>query len=239
MKPSSIVLLSAGLDSSVNLFLAHRSHHIKLALTFDYGQRAAKQEISHSRKLCEILNVPHKVIELPFFKEFAHSSLVNVSLEVPVGEEIKIADQVASKNSALKVWVPNRNGIFLNIAAGFAEGLGAKLIVPGFNIEEAETFPDNSEDFIGSINQSLSFSTANAVMVDCFTKRMNKTEIVAEAVKLKIPLEIIWPCYLSLDKPCGSCESCQRLKRALSQNGLSNLFTSLFLTQTTREKGKE
>ena len=51
------------------------------------------------------------------------------------------------------------NGIFLNIAAGFAEALSAQAVLPGFNKEEAATFPDNSVDFLESLNHSFSFST--------------------------------------------------------------------------------
>ncbi|MDZ4663116.1 MAG: 7-cyano-7-deazaguanine synthase, partial [Pseudomonadota bacterium] len=59
-KESCVVLLSGGLDSTVNLFEARQEFQIELALTFDYGQRAAKKEIEFSRKICEILNAPHR-----------------------------------------------------------------------------------------------------------------------------------------------------------------------------------
>ena len=49
--------------------------------------------------------------------------------------------------SAKNVWVPNRNGAFINIAASFCDAYEADYIVIGFNAEEAVTFPDNSTDF--------------------------------------------------------------------------------------------
>ncbi len=63
-----VVLLSGGLDSTVNAFEAKKHHHeIVLALTFNYGQRAAKKEIEHSAKIAAHLGVPHKVVDLPWF----------------------------------------------------------------------------------------------------------------------------------------------------------------------------
>ena len=66
MKTKALVLLSSGLDSTVNLYAAHQNHDVVLALTFDYGQRAAQKEKEQSKKICDELGVPHKVLELPF-----------------------------------------------------------------------------------------------------------------------------------------------------------------------------
>jgi 7-cyano-7-deazaguanine synthase len=210
----SLVLLSGGLDSTINLYEAKRVSDVVLALTFNYGQRAQTRELEHAGAIAKRVGVPHRVVELPWFKDFTNTSLVSTSREVPVGQEISIDDLKTSQTSAKAVWVPNRNGILLNVAAGFAEGLGADWIVPGFNIEEAATFPDNSEDFLRSLTHSLSFSTANAVEVKCFTTQMNKSEIVRRGIELGVDFEMIWPCYFGGQTPCGTCESCQRFKRA-------------------------
>lgn len=214
----SVVLLSSGLDSTVNLFEAHRKGGVALALSFDYGQRAAVREISQAARLAKHLGVPHRVLELPFFKDFGQSSLVDRSKEVPTSS-VKIDDRAASEQSAKSVWVPNRNGIFLNIAAGFAEALGADAVIPGFNIEEAATFPDNSTDYMRALDKSFSYSTANKVKVVCFTDRLDKPKIAARALELGVPLDMMWPCYFAEEKWCGRCESCQRAKRALIAAG--------------------
>src|SRR5262249_19186664 len=138
---SAVVLLSAGLDSSYNLAKASASLGLRLALTFDYGQRAAAREIERAGALAQHFAVPHQVVTLPFFKTFTKTALLG-GADVPVGSEVLIDDREQSERTAERVWVPNRNGIFLNIAAGFAEGLDATLVIPGFNREEAATFPD-------------------------------------------------------------------------------------------------
>lgn len=210
-----VVLLSSGLDSTVNLYAAKTQGQVALTLTFDYGQRAAPKEIESAKKLSQALNVPHKVLELPFFKDFGQSSLVDTSKALPTGDAVSIDDKKTSEKTAKSVWVPNRNGIFLNIAAGFAESLGADAVIPGFNQEEAATFPDNSKSFLNALTGSLDYSTANHVKVECFTTDMVKTQIAEWGKKLGVDWSLMWPCYQSLNKWCGECESCQRSKRAL------------------------
>lgn len=216
MKKKAVVLLSSGLDSSVNLFEAQQKEEVVLALTFDYGQKAARKEVEHSRKLAEYLKVPHKVVSLPWFKDFNKSSLLVDSEDVPTGSQVDIQSHEQSLQTAKSVWVPNRNGIFLNIGAAFAEALGAKFVIPGFNAEEATTFPDNSEAFMKELTRSLSFSTANQVEVHCYTVNLQKTEIVKRGALLKMPWHLLWPCYFSKEKWCGECESCLRSKRAFA-----------------------
>jgi 7-cyano-7-deazaguanine synthase len=216
----SVVLLSSGLDSGVNLYEAHNEGQVVMALTFHYGQKAAVKEIEKSKVLCEKLQVPHEVIDLSFFKSFLGSSLINQNLSIPNQNEVHIDDLTTSQKTAKSVWVPNRNGIFLNIAAGFAENLKADFVVPGFNLEEATTFADNSDSFLKALDHSFSFSTNNAVKTKCFTTHLNKTQIVKRALELKVPIDDLWPCYHAHDSWCGQCESCQRAKRAFEANGL-------------------
>jgi 7-cyano-7-deazaguanine synthase len=221
MKSKAVVLLSSGLDSSVNLFEAVKAHAVVMALTFNYGQKAGPAEIRSAGRLSDFVKVPHKVIELPFFRDFNRSSLIVKAEKVPTGDAVKINDMKTSQETAKSVWVPNRNGILLNIAAGFAEALGAEYVIPGFNLEEAQTFPDNTEDYMGALSNSFSYSTANKVKVKCFTSSMNKTEIVKKGQELGLPFEMIWPCYFTGDKWCGQCESCQRSKNAMKKAGIN------------------
>lgn len=217
---NSIILLSGGLDSTVNFLESLKDGGVRLALTFDYGQRAAKREIASAQKLCESHKVLHQTVELPFFKNFTKTSLVDRDQKVPTDKEVDIQSLEKSLLSADRVWVPNRNGIFLNIAAGFAEGLGASFVVPGFNLEEATTFPDNSVEFQQALDASFSFSTQNKIKVKCYTLRKNKIEILKRGLELGIILQDLWPCYFDEDKWCGRCESCLRFQNALKKVGV-------------------
>ncbi|WP_413612241.1 7-cyano-7-deazaguanine synthase QueC [Bdellovibrio sp. HCB-110] len=216
-----VVLLSAGLDSTVNAYEAIKHHHeIVLALTFNYGQRAAKKEMEASAKIAAHLKIPHKIVDLPWFKDFNKSSLLVEDQVVPTGKQVEIDSLEKSEETAKSVWVPNRNGIFLNIAAAYAEALGAHAVIPGFNAEEAATFPDNSKEFMDAATKGLKYSTSNHVTVGCYTIHMKKPDIVRLGQGLKIPWELIWPCYFSGDQWCGQCESCLRSKRAFASAGV-------------------
>jgi 7-cyano-7-deazaguanine synthase len=209
-----VVLLSGGLDSVVSLFIAKNRGHIELALTFDYGQRAAANEIAAAAYFCEKLGVRHQVINISWLRDLTSTALVDQSLPLPQLKDLD--DLEEGGRSAKAVWVPNRNGVFINIAASFAESLGVANIVPGFNKEEAATFPDNSEEFITAVNGSLSLSTLSKVKVVCFTSDMTKTDLIRAAKELAIPLDKLWSCYRAGTRPCGVCESCQRTQRALN-----------------------
>jgi len=213
MRPSkkAISLFSSGLDSTVALALAKKEgYEITLAVTFDYGQRPAQQEISHAKKLCELWNISHEVIPLSFL-ENPKSPSPRPSLE-------DLNNLNSSQKNAQAVWVPNRNGVFLEIAAAIAEKKQVDFVVVGFNKEEATTFPDNSVSFLEAINRSLFFSTANHVEVISPIANMDKIEIVKTLLQLDIPPHFLWSCYENNKQMCGLCESCMRLKRALFQN---------------------
>jgi 7-cyano-7-deazaguanine synthase len=212
-----VALLSSGLDSTVNIFEARKHHHeVVLALTFNYGQRAAEKEIKHSAKIASYLGIPHKVMDVTWFKDFNKSSLIVDDQKVPTGDAVKIDNLETSQETAKSVWVPNRNGIFINIAAAYAEALGADAVLPGFNAEEAITFPDNSKEFLAQITGSLSYSTSNQVTAGCFTAHLTKPDIVRLGQGLKVPWELVWPCYFAGEKWCGQCESCLRARRAFA-----------------------
>lgn len=220
MAKKAVIILSAGLDSSANLCMAlEQGLELVLAVTFDYGQKAAAKEIASAAKICQVYNIPHRVVALPWFKDFNRSSLLVDDQMIPTGEQVKIDDHQSSQETKKAVWVPNRNGIFLNIAAAYAEALEADYIIPGFNYEEAQTFPDNSADFLFAVNEGLRYSTAHEVKAQCFTLHLNKTQIV-QAVYGQLDFSLIWPCYQAKEKWCGVCESCKRSLRAFKEAGL-------------------
>lgn len=223
---NAIALLSAGLDSSIALAMAIKAGtEVLLCLTFDYGQRAAKMESNEAKKIADYFQLPHKILVLPWFKQFNRGgNLLKPTNPLPQPQSHQLSDNTYTKDSAKAVWVPNRNGVFIEIGAAFAEDLGISSLIVGFNAEEAETFPDNSRSYMEAINQGLWFSTQNHVKVHSPTIALNKREIVKKALELDFPLNLLWSCYESGEKMCGLCESCQRLKRAFQQNGATHDF---------------
>jgi 7-cyano-7-deazaguanine synthase len=223
-RTKAVILLSAGLDSCVALAEAVKQYEVVLALTFDYGQRAAKREIVAARKIAKFYDLPHQVIKLNWFKKIINTALVNKHKPLP---ELK---NIAAGNfsTAQAVWVPNRNGLFLNIAAAFAEALQAGTVITGFNKEEAQTFPDNSLEFCQSADKFFYFSTLNKVKIKNYFYKKEKAKIIKTALKNNAPLEYLWSCYEGGRRFCGKCESCLRLKNALLKNGLLEIYTKKY-----------
>ncbi len=217
----SLVLLSGGLDSTFNFFYELKAGQLKLALTFDYGQRAAAKEIAVTSQLCRENKVEHLIMELPFFRMLPGSSLLDDGKQIPLGDAVNIESTEQSQATMKSVWIPNRNGIFLNIAAGVAEARGIDLVLPGFNREEAATFPDNSEAYLVQLNQCFHYSTQDKVKVTCHSFGLDKAQIVkAFQTSLKRTPFQVWPCYQGLEAWCGECESCHRYARAIRVAGL-------------------
>jgi len=218
----SIALLSSGLDSVVATTRANNEGRVELALTFDYGQRAAVQEIFHASKVCEILGIKHRVIKIPWLSEISKSALTDLNSEIPEPADRELDIKEITEETAKQVWVPNRNGVFINIAASFAEAIEADAIIVGFDVEEAVTFPDNSRSYVEAVNTALSFSTMNKVKVTAPVINLNKSEIVALGLEINAPLEWSWSCYYGSENPCMKCESCRRRERAFRSIGFKD-----------------
>jgi 7-cyano-7-deazaguanine synthase len=212
----SVILLSGGLDSSANLAFAHHFDDPVLALTVNYGQKAWPGEKKASEAFARHYRVPHRVLDLTWLGALGGSALTATGLTVPTLGDDKLDDLATTKKTAAQVWVPNRNGLFINAAAAIAESMGAQQVVVGFNKEEAATFPDNSAQFLGVATLALRYSTRNGVKVVSYTEMMVKSEIVEALGNLTelFPFELVWSCYEGGSSPCGKCESCKRLERA-------------------------
>lgn len=259
-KKSAVILLSGGLDSLVSLAAAINGYDsmqcagnyvkdcddnhtngcaggyvggydIKLALTFDYGQRAAEDEIKASEEICRRYNISHKVIKLPFLGEISNSALNS--------KDVKLEFETLGKESARAVWVPNRNGLFLNIAASFSDAFNYDAVIIGANKEEAETFPDNSKEFCKRMEDVFKYSTNSHPKVYAPLADLEKYEIINLAVKLNVDLKLLKSCYNGTDEAqksaksaafghCGVCESCKRLKSAILKSGNKDLIKLLF-----------
>lgn len=207
MKQKSIILLSGGLDSTVSAAIACQRTNPLFALTFDYGQRAALMEIKSSRRICRALKIKHKVINLPFFNDFKKLHMLKHTKRISLKRFRKLQD----------IWVPNRNGLFINIAACYAEYHEADVIITGFNRDEAREFPDNKPQFIAAINHSLMYSTLKKVKVDSYVVDYTKKQIYRVGKRYKAPMQDIYSCYLGGEKMCGKCASCKRLLEAMNE----------------------
>ena len=218
-KYRSVILLSGGLDSALNLAEAAREGAAKLAVTMRYGQRAEAQEVRAAQSLANFYSVPWQSVDVSWLGEISQSGLNRKEAHLPHPTIAELDDLHASEKSMRAVWVCNRNGVFLNIAAAFAEAIRAEAILAGFNREEAATFPDNSVAYMHALEESFRFSTQFGVKVESYTKNLTKTEIVARGLDVGLPFHLVWSCYESGSSRCWRCESCKRTERALRSAG--------------------
>lgn len=216
----SIILLSGGLDSIVALAECKEKYGIELALTFDYGQKSLVQEISASKKICEFYNIKHKIIKLDWLKEISNSSLVK--------DEAIPEKNFETEENTKSVWIPNRNGLFLNIAACFADSFNYNYIIFGANKDEATTFPDNTEEFRAKISETFETSTLIKPKVIAPLINYTKNDIVKIAIKKGVPLEFVRSCYNSGERHCGKCASCNHLRNALVKNNCTDIIEKIF-----------
>jgi 7-cyano-7-deazaguanine synthase len=207
----AVALLSGGLDSAAAVALAPEvGCEPAAALFFDYGQRAARREELAAGRIAGFYHIPFERIELPWMARLSKSALVAGAGEPPRWSPDRLDD-----GAPRAVWVENRNGILIDVAAFYAAELAWDAVIVGFNREEAVAFPDNSEEYVDRVNRALELSLRRRVRVVAPTLAMTKREIVERALALDFPWELLWSCYGGGKLPCGSCESCMRLKRAV------------------------
>jgi 7-cyano-7-deazaguanine synthase len=205
----SIALVSGGLDSIVSLARAVKERSVETVMFFDYGQRARESERISSMSAANYYGLPFQDVDVRWLESLS-----------PPGMQLSSApDRRQEKTDALRsldeVWIPNRNGVFVNIAAAFAERYACDTLVTGFNREEAVEFPDNSNEYVERVNRALELSTRNRVRVESFTIDLDKRAILRLGIELRAPLSVVWSCYRSGERMCGRCASCARLRGAL------------------------
>jgi 7-cyano-7-deazaguanine synthase len=218
-RPGAVVLLSGGLDSSTVLAIAKERGFAVTAVTVDYGQRHAR-ELESARAVAQSMGVRDHLFLRVELGEEVDSSLTRGDREVPRDREIDGAGIPST-------YVPSRNIIFLSVAASIAESRGAEAIFIAANSVDFSGYPDCTPEFLEAFRRTLDVGTkagrdGRGIRVEAPVLRMTKKEIVSEAVRLGVPLELTWSCYVGGDRACGRCDSCRLRLRGFSQAGVED-----------------
>jgi len=213
MMKKALCIMSGGMDSTlVAYIMASRGYEI-VALHFNYGQRTVAKELSSFRAICDGLGVSEKYeIDLDFFKTIGASALTDHTIAVPTG---------GIEAGVPITYVPFRNGIFLSIATAIAEKEGCSAIAIGVVEEDSSGYPDCRESFIEAFAQAANLGTRETtnLTIEMPLVRLQKSEIVQEAIKLGAPLHLTWSCYQSEERACGVCDSCRLRLRGFERAG--------------------
>lgn len=180
------------------------------ALTFNYSQKA-QVEIEHASEITGILKIPHKLIDLRNLNGIYEgvTSLVDESLEV-------------TNEFTNPIIVPFRNGVFLAVTVAYADGIGADLVIYGAHLGDEEFYPDCRREFYEAFEKAARLGTAKDITITSPLRHLRKSGVLQEAVKLGVPLEKTWSCYLQGPTHCGECESCNNRKRAFAEAGITD-----------------
>lgn len=203
--------MSGGLDSTVAAALAIRKYGVDqvASLHISYGQQTSSRELEAWLDVCSALRIPHSNrFHTTLHLERSFSELTKRNGDVRYDPTKRIP----------QTYVPFRNGVAASVAAHYADGLGADLVVIG--VHEADSrYPDCNRQFVMSLSRAFSEGTAHKVQLWAPLIDYTKAEIVQVGVEIGAPLELTWSCYGDNRLACGECESCITRYRAFKKAG--------------------
>lgn len=205
----ALILLSGGLDSATVLAMAKADGYACYSMSFDYGQRHRSELQAAERVARQLGVIEHKVIGLNL-NGIGGSALTDTSIAVPETLEAGIP----------VTYVPARNTVFLALALGWAEVLGARDIFIGVNAVDYSGYPDCRPEFIAAFETMANLATKAGVEGQGFRiqaplQMMSKGEIVQAGLRHGVDYGLTVSCYQADDdgRACGKCDSC-RLRAA-------------------------
>lgn len=215
----AVVLLSGGLDSATVLAIARRQGYACHALSFDYGQRHSA-ELAASRRVAQALAVvEHKILKLDL-GSIGGSALTDSAIAVPENQE----------QAGIPVtYVPARNTVFLSLALGWAEVLGAMDIFIGVNAVDYSGYPDCRPEFIQAFEKLANLATRKGVEGERFRVQaplidMTKAEIIRTGTELGVDYSLTVSCYQADEQgcACGVCDSCRLRRQGFRAAGVAD-----------------
>jgi len=212
------VLLSGGLDSYTAAAMTAAGGFELYALTVSYGQRHAA-ELDAARRVAQALRVA-KHLELDVNLRPVGGSSLTSDVDVPRGRDLASADIPST-------YVPARNTLFLSLALGWAEVVGARDLVIGVNALDYSGYPDCRPEFIAAFEQLASLATRAGVEGARFHVRapllhLTKAEIIRRGVALGLDYGLTHSCYdpPPSGAPCGHCDSCVLRAKGFAEAGV-------------------
>jgi 7-cyano-7-deazaguanine synthase len=222
----NIVLFSGGIDSTTALYWSLHRDRQPTALTFDYGQKHAV-EIRAAQRIAEILEIPLSICRVDL-EQIGGSALTDPSVPFPQFEHVS---QI-QKGIPL-TYVPFRNGIFLSLAAAWAETRNITEIVCGFNVIDSPNYPDTRRPFVEAMAKAINSGTGagmrgKKIRILAPFLNMKKSEIIKEGLALGADYSYSISCYRGSEIPCLKCSSCLLRKKAWEEAGITDpLFVRL------------
>ncbi|HEY9899242.1 MAG TPA: 7-cyano-7-deazaguanine synthase QueC [Pantanalinema sp.] len=203
----AVVLLSGGLDSTTCAYLAKAQGYEIYALSFDYGQRLAR-ELDSARAVAKAVGAAEHIVMKFDLTRWGGSALTQADLDVPTGRD------VAEMEESIPVtYVPGRNILFLSFGASYAEAKGAEAIFIGVNALDYSGYPDCRPAFIQAYQEAMRLGTkagveGHPIRIETPLLHWSKAEIIRHGLAVGTDYGLTWSCYQGAEVPCGACDSC-------------------------------
>ena len=201
----AVILLSGGLDSATVVALARAEGYDCYTMSFDYGQRHRAELQAAERVASQLGVIEHKVIGLDL-NDIGGSALTDSSIDVPE----------APSEGIPVTYVPARNTVFLSLALGWAEVLGARDIFIGVNAVDYSGYPDCRPEFVEAFERMANLATKAGVEGEGFRIQaplqfLSKAQIVQAGIAQGVDYSLTVSCYQADDdgRACGKCDSCR------------------------------
>lgn len=222
MSKKAVILLSGGLDSATVLAVVKTQGFEPHAISFSYGQRH-NAELTAAERVAKALGAhSHRIVALPQ-NMFASSALTSNDIDVP--------DYQETKESVIPVtYVPARNTIFLSIALGYAESIGAFDIFIGASHVDYSGYPDCRPEYIESFEKMANLATKAGVSGQKTTIHaplmyLSKKETIELGIQHGVDYAMTVSCYQahpSSLKACGKCDSCIYRKKGFKEANIAD-----------------
>ncbi len=216
--PLTIALLSGGLDSATAVGIAIESGHQVIGLSFDYGQRH-KRELEAAKAIAN------------HFKLKEHH-IINVNLSAWGGSSLTDLKQSVHSKGVIEgiipnTYVPGRNTVFIAIGLSLAEAKQANHLVLGINAMDYSGYPDCRPDYLEEFQKLANLASkagreGKGIKLWAPLIQFSKLQIVQEAIRLQIPINLTWSCYNGNQKACGICDSCRIRDEAIHKAGYAD-----------------
>lgn len=217
-QPKAVILLSGGLDSATIVAMAKAQGFACYTMSFDYGQRHRAELQAAERVARQLGVVEHKVIGLDL-NGIGGSALTDPDIAVP---------ETPSEGIPV-TYVPARNTVFLSLALGWAEVLGARHLFIGVNAVDYSGYPDCRPEFVEAFERLANLATKAGVEGDSFKieaplQFLSKAQIVQAGSQLGVDYGLTVSCYQADDegKACGRCDSCRLRAEGFKAAGISD-----------------
>jgi 7-cyano-7-deazaguanine synthase len=216
----AVVLLSGGLDSTTCLAMARAAGFEPVCLAVQYGQRHAV-ELERARKVAEAMGVKDFRV-VPIDLRSVGGSALTADIPVP-----KDRPEAEMSHGIPVTYVPARNTLFLALALGLAEVVGAQDIYIGVNAVDYSGYPDCRPEFIRAFEALANLATKAGVegarfKIHAPLSGLTKADIIREGTKLGVNYGLTHSCYDpdAQGRACGRCDSCLLRKKGFQEAGV-------------------